>query len=419
MYAVVLVSAVPRVPAIPCSVSSLLTWFLPRSLRVAFIGVLSVGLLGNPPEALFAQQDPTVYVPPTPRADRKAEKHRRELGIIAEPLGSLQPCERLEGPNFVNFVSRGRTTGEATYLYGIDLCTRRPFVYREPTRAGAIVGFDANPPRILWADDPADSRNLRGDRFAFELLLGLESVNTIASVDLGQSVDRISDVAFAPSVGVLFSRIRLVFSHGLLPRDNTWLTKLAFMPFRKGATRKRYDPLPSSRARPGAVTYFDPVKDPCNATNIGIRGVDRFRLGERGRDGFPVTLEMVSYCQSEYAHYSVRTQSRLSYFSQFNNTFPQFADWGEIPRGGLLSSLAVIVGYGEVDHDLGRSDFSTRVIFAGLGISLGDSRWYLDVGRTFSLDSLDIPNGLEPIHVTVSGWAVHLQRALHLSALGL
>jgi hypothetical protein len=381
---------------------------------VRFFAALCIAAGICPSSDLRAQGNPADHAPAYVVSDRTAAKNRRELGIIARPLGSLDPCSRSKGPNFINFVSRGRSAGEATYLYGIDLCTRRPFVYREPTQTGVIAGFDANPPRIHWATDPTDTRNLRGDRFAFEIMAGLEGVFTSARIDYGLSVDQVADASLAPSLGVRFGRLRFSFAHAAYPMDDTWLTKVAVMPFRKSATNTRPQASRGPADSRGTIAYHEPLDDLCNATNIGIRGVDEFRLRERDDGAFPVSLEMVSYCTGDYAHYDVRTETDQSYFNEFNNTYPQFANWGEIPRGGLLSNLAIIGGYGQVDADLGGSTITSRVVYLGLGVSFGDSRWRFDIGRLFPLETLDIPGDLTPIRVTVTGWTAQIQRALQL-----
>ncbi|MEE9208780.1 MAG: hypothetical protein V3U67_10510 [Gemmatimonadota bacterium] len=388
-----------------------------RGRRVG-IAVVAIAAIVCLPAGVSAQQqpvrNPADYAPAYELSSGKAAKKKRELGIIAEPLGTIDPCTRPAGPNFINFVSRGRTVGEATYMYGIDLCTLRPFVYQEPTRPGVIAGFDANPPRIRWASDPADSRNLRGDRFGFELLVGMEGVFTTAHVDFGLSADRNPDASLAPYVGVRFSRIRLTYSRAAFPTRRTWLTKVGVMPFRQGPRGRGPRPgLP--QGNPGGETeYFEPVSNLCNAANMGIRGVDEFRVGEKQDDGFPVTLNMVSYCGPKYAAYSVRTRTGRAYFSQFNNTFPQFANWGDIPRGGLLNNLALVGGYGQVEHDLGASSIETKVVYLGIGISFGNSRWRFDGGRLFPLESFEVGNELDPIRIEVTGWTAGFQRALSL-----
>ena len=394
-----------------------------RGGREVGIAVVALAAIVCLPAVSSGQQqqparNPADYAPAYQLSSGKAAKNRRALGIIAEPLGTLDPCTRPAGPNFVNFVSRGRTVGEATYMYGIDLCTLRPFVYQEPTRPGAIAGFDANPPRIRWANDPADSRNLRGDRFGLELLVGMEGVFTTATVDFGLSADRNPDASLAPYIGIRFSRIRLTYSRAAFPSRNTWLTKVGVMPFRQSPTRKPRSGMP--QGNPGGETeYFEPVADLCNAASLGIRGVDEFRVGEKQEDEFPVTLTMVSYCGPEYAAYSVRTRTGQAYFSQFNNTYPQFANWGDIPRGGLLNNLALVGGYGSVEHDFGRSSVETKVLYLGIGISFGDSRWRFDGGRLFPLESFDFVNELDPFRIEVTGWTAGFQRALSLGEIGL
>ncbi|MEN8144964.1 MAG: hypothetical protein ABFS14_08435, partial [Gemmatimonadota bacterium] len=166
--------------------------------------------------------------------------------------------------------------------------------------------------------------------------------------------------------------------------------------------------------------HFEPVSDLCNAAGLGIRGVDEFRVGEKEEEGFPVTLSMVSYCGAEYTAYSVRTTTSRAYFSQFNNTYPQFANWGDIPRGGLLNNLAFVGGYGNVDHAISaRSSIETKVLYLGIGLSFGDSRWRFDGGRLFPLENFEFADALGTTRIDVTGWTAGFQRALSLSEIGL
>ncbi|MGI9038499.1 MAG: hypothetical protein ACR2GQ_06520, partial [Gemmatimonadota bacterium] len=181
------------------------------------------------------------WAPGSNRSARKAadrlEKDKLALGVVAESASTVDPCARPEGPNLVNFVRRGLAPGEPTYLFGIDLCTRRPFVYQEPTRSGVIVGFDANPPDIQWADDLADDRNLRGDRFDVELIVGAEGLFGTSTLEFEESASGTVDFAAAPSVGLRVGRFQATFSKAVAPVEPTWLAKLSVTPFRRGPPR--------------------------------------------------------------------------------------------------------------------------------------------------------------------------------------
>ena len=98
---------------------------------------------------------------------------------------------------------------------------------------------------------------------------------------------------------------------------------------------------------------------------------------------------------------------------RFNNTFPKFAAWEDIPRGGLLANLSLSVGFGEILNDVFNVDFPTNVIYVGLGVAFSDSRWRVDAGRLFSNESLDLVSAGVPVTVTTNGWTVQIQRALH------
>lgn len=365
-----------------------------------------------------AEADP--WRPEPSRRDRKAlerlEATRRDLDIVAEKSTEIEdPCARSGGANLVNFVRRGERPGDPTYLFGIDLCSRRPFVYQEPTRRGVIVGFEANPPRVEWAEDPSDDRNLRGDRFDAELLAGVDMLFGTSTVDYGETANGSVDFAAAPSLGFRVGRVRLTFSRAVVPLERSWLAKVAVTPFRKGPP-KRPPPVtgPPPGSRDARTTWYDPIDDPCNASGIGMRGVDRFHMGHRTEERrYPVTLEMVSYCTRPYRTYTVRTHTDRTYFDQFNNTFPKFAAWEDIPRGGLINNLSFSAGFGEVMNDVFNVDFPTNVIYVGLGVAFSDSRWRVDAGRLFSNESLDLVSAGVPVTVTTSGWTVQIQRALH------
>ncbi len=361
--------------------------------------------------------DPWVAQPR--RDERKAlerlEKERRELEIVAEPTGTVEPCARPEGPNLVNFIRRGTQPGDPTYMFGIDLCTLRPFVYEEPTRSGVIVGFQANPPAIEWAEDPADDRNLRGDRFAAELLVGVDMLFGTSTLDFGETASGSVDFAAAPSLGVRVGRFRASFARAAAPPERSWLTKVSVAPFRQSPPD---EPAPVAPPPPGSrdarTTWFDAVDEPCNAEGVGTRGFDGFRMGHRAEDGrYPIEVEMVSYCTRPHRAYRVRTTTDQTWFGQFNNTFPKFAAWEDIPRGGLLSSLSFTVGFGEVLNDVFNVDFPTNVIYVGLGVAFSDSRWRIDAGRLFSNESLEVISAGVPVTVTTDGWTVQIQRALH------
>jgi hypothetical protein len=368
-------------------------------------------------DARGAEVDP--WIPEPSRADRKAlerlEKERRELEIVAEPAGTVDPCASPEGPNLVNFIRRGAAPGDPTYLFGIDLCSRRPFVYEEPTQSGVIVGFAANPPHIEWAEDPADDRNLRGDRFAAELLVGVDMLFGTSTLDFGDTSAGSVDFAAAPSVGVRVDRFRATFARAVAPPERSWLAKVSVAPFRQ---RPPKAPVPVDPAPPGSrearTTWFDPVDEPCNADGVGTRGFDHFRMGHRAGDGrYPVDVQMVSFCTRPHRAYRVRTFTDQTWFGQFNNTFPKFAAWEDIPRGGLLNSLSFTVGFGEVMNDVFNVDFPTNVIYVGLGVAFSDSRWRIDAGRLFSNESLELISAGVPVTVTTDGWTVQIQRALH------
>ncbi|HSM08269.1 MAG TPA: hypothetical protein VLA33_04545, partial [Gemmatimonadota bacterium] len=151
-----------------------------------------------------------------------------------------------------------------------------------------------------------------------------------------------------------------------------------------------------------------------NAEGVGTRGFDRFRMGHRAEDGrYPIEVEMVSYCTRPHRAYRVRTATDQTWFGQFNNTFPKFAAWEDIPRGGLLSSLSFTLGFGEVLNDVFNVDFPTNVIYVGLGVAFSDSRWRIDAGRLFSNEALEVISAGVPVTVTTDGWTVQIQRALH------
>lgn len=353
------------------------------------------------------------------RDERKAlerlEKERRELEIVAQPAGTVDPCERPGGPNLVNFIRRGTQPGDPTYMFGIDLCSRRPFVYEEPTRSGVIVGFRANPPAIEWAEDPADDRNLRGDRFAAELLVGVDMLFGTSTLDFGETASGSVDFAAAPSLGVRVGRFRASFARAAAPPERSWLAKVSVAPFRQSPPD---EPAPIEPLPPGShdarTTWFDAVDEPCNAEGVGTRGFDRFRMGHRAEDGrYPIEVEMVSYCTRPHRAYRVRTATDQTWFGQFNNTFPKFAAWEDIPRGGLLSSLSFTFGFGEVLNDVFNVDFPTNVIYVGLGVAFSDSRWRIDAGRLFSNEALEVISADVPVTVTTDGWTVQIQRALH------
>ncbi|HSM08212.1 MAG TPA: hypothetical protein VLA33_04260, partial [Gemmatimonadota bacterium] len=258
-----------------------------------------------------AGDDPWVSQPR--RDERKAlerlEKERRELEIVAEPAGTVDPCARPGGPNLVNFIRRGTQPGDPTYMFGIDLCSRRPFVYEEPTRSGVIVGFRANPPAIEWAEDPADDRNLRGDRFAAELLVGVDMLFGTSTLDFGETASGSVDFAAAPSIGLRVGRFRASFARAAAPPERSWLAKVSVAPFRQGPPD---EPAPVEPLPPGSpdarTTWFDAVDEPCNAEGVGTRGFDRFRMGHRAEDGrYPIEVEMVSYCTRPHRAYRVRT----------------------------------------------------------------------------------------------------------------
>lgn len=359
------------------------------------------------------------WVPEPSRTDRKAlerlEKERRELDIVAEPAGTVDACSRPAGPNLVNFIRRGPEPGDPTYMFGIDLCTRRPFVYEEPTRSGVIVGFDANPPHIEWAEDPADDRNLRGDRFAGELLVGVDMLFGTSTLDFGETSAGSVDFAAAPSLGVRVDRFRATFARAVAPPERSWLAKFSVAPFRRSPPRT---PAPVEAPPPGSrearTTWFEPVDEPCNADGVGTRGFDGFRLGHRADDGdYPVDVEMVSYCTRPHRAYRVRTTTNQAWFGQFNNTFPKFATWRDVPRGGLLNSLSFTVGFGEILNDVFNVDFPTNVIYVGVGVAFSNSRWRIDAGRLFSNESLEVISAGVPVTVTTDGWTVQIQRALH------
>lgn len=383
------------------------------------------------PDMIAAQDEdprPPETDPWAPGANRRArnaverlEKEKLALGVVAESASTVDPCTRPEGPNLVNFVRRGLEPGEPTYLFGIDLCTRRPFVYQEPTRSGVIVGFDANPPDIQWAEDLSDDRNLRGDRFDVELIVGAEGLFGTSTLEFEESASGTVDFAAAPSVGLRVGRFQATVSKAVAPVEATWLAKFSVTPFRRGPPRTPahvQDPPPGTSA--DRTRWFEAVADPCNAAGVGLRGVDRFRLGHRDARGrYPVTLDMVSYCTEPYRSYKVRTFTDETFFSQFNNTFPKFAAWDEIPRGGILNNLAIAVGFGEILNDVFNVDFPTRVIYVGLGYTFGDSRWRIDAGRLFTNEKLEVISAGEPVTVSTEGWTVQVQRALHLEFLGL
>lgn len=367
------------------------------------------------------------WAPGGNRSARKAlgrlEKEKLALGVVAESASTVEPCARPEGPNLVNFVRRGAAPGEPTYLFGIDLCTRRPFVYQEPTRSGVIVGFDANPPDIHWAEDLSDDRNLRGDRFDVELIVGAEGLFGTSTLEFETSATSSGTVDFAaaPSVGIRVGRFQATVSRAVAPVEPSWVAKFSVTPFRRGPPRTPADvPDPAPASWADRTSWFEAVGDPCNASGVGLRGVDSFRIEHRDDRGrYPVTLEMISYCTEPYRSYKVRTFTDEPYFSQFNNTFPKFAAWDEIPRGGVLNNLAVAVGVGEILNDVFNVDFPTRVIYVGLGYTFGNSRWRIDAGRLFTNEKLEVISAGEPVTVSTEGWTVQVQRALHLEFLGL
>ena len=367
------------------------------------------------------EADPWISEPS--RRDRKAlerlEKERLELGIVAEPVEAVDPCARPEGPNFVGFIRRGSRPGDPTHLYGIDLCTRRPFVYQEPTRPGVIVGFDANPPAIEWAEDPDDDRNLRGDRFDAEMLVGVDMLFGTSTLDFGETAAGSVDFAAAPSLGIRVAAFSATFSRAVAPPERSWLAKVSVAPFRRGPSRAPPPAeAPATDGLAARTTWFEPVEDACNAPGIGMRGFDRFRIGHREKGGrYPVSLEMVSYCTRPHRAYRVRTFTDQIWFGQFNNTFPKFAAWEDIPRGGLINNLSFSVGFGEILNDVFNVDFPTNVIYVGLGVAFSDSRWRIDAGRLFSNESLEVISADVPVTVTTDGWTVHIQRALHFEEL--
>ena len=397
-------------------------------LSIVFAGavppaVTPLGAVQHTPVADGPAADDDPWVSQPRRDERKAlerlDKERRELGIVAEPTGTVDPCERPEGPNLVNFIRRGQQPGDPTYVFGIDLCTRRPFVYEEPTRSGVIVGFQANPPAIEWAEDPADDRNLRGDRFAAELLVGVDMLFGTSTLDFGETASGSVDFAAAPSLGVRVGRFRASFAHAAAPPERSWLAKVSVAPFRQSPPTA---PAPVEPPPPGSrearTMWFDAVNEPCNAEGVGTRGFDGFRMGHRTAGGrYPIEAEMVSYCTRPHRAYRVRTTTDQTFFGQFNNTFPKFAAWDDIPRGGLLSSLSFTVGFGEVLNDVFNVDFPTNVIYLGLGVAFSDSRWRIDAGRLFSNESLEVISAGVPVTVTTDGWTVQIQRALHLDGL--
>ncbi|MFW6083870.1 MAG: hypothetical protein ACODAA_01510 [Gemmatimonadota bacterium] len=364
--------------------------------------------------------------PWAPEVDRDAqnaleelEEARGELGIVADSMVEVDPCGRPGGPNLVNFVRRGAEPGEPTYLYGIDLCSGRPFVYEEPTQTGVIVGLDANPPDIHWAGDLSDDRNLRGDRFPVELLVGVDMLFGTSTLDFGETASGSVDFAAAPSIGVRADRFRATFSHAVAPPERSWLVKFAVTPFRRGPPDEPApveEPAPTSHAE--RTTWFEPVGNPCNAPGVGIRGVDRMRIGHRRADRrYPVTLQMVSYCTRPYRQYSVRTTTDRTWFGQLNNTFPGFAAWDHIPRGGLMNNLSLSVGFGEILNDVFNVDFPTNVLYVGFGVAFGDSRWRVDAGRLITNEELEVISAGVPVVVSTDGWTVQVQRALHFDEL--
>lgn len=373
-----------------------------------------------------SRTDPPTVDPWTPTPDRDArkalerlEEAREELGIVADSMTEIDPCDRPGGPNLVNFVRRGAEAGEPTYVYGIDLCTRRPFVYEEPTQTGVIVGLDANPPDIHWAKDLSDDRNLRGDRFPVELLVGLDMLFGTSTLDFGETASGSVDFAAAPSIGVRADRLRATFSRAVAPPERSWLAKLSVTPFRRGPPEEpaRVDE-PDAASHGERTTWFEPVVDPCDAPGVGIRGIDRMRIGHRQADRrYPVTLEMVSYCTRPYRQYSVRTTTDRTWFGQLNNTFPGFAAWGHIPRGGLLNNLSISVGFGEILNDVFNVDFPTNVLYVGLGVAFGNSRWRIDAGRLITNEELEVLSAGVPVIVSTDGWTVQVQRALHFDEL--
>lgn len=364
--------------------------------------------------------------PWSPSPDRDARKAlerleatREELGIVADSMVEIDPCRRPGGPNLVNFVRRGAEPGEPTYLYGIDLCSGRPFVYEEPTQSGVIVGLDANPPDIHWAKDLSDDRNLRGDRFPVELLAGVDMLFGTSTLDFGETASGSVDFAAAPSLGVRVDRFRATFSRAVAPPEPSWLAKLSVTPFRQGppdeAAPVEEPPTGSHGER---TTWFEPVENPCNATGVGIRGIDRMRIGHRRADRrYPVTLQMVSYCTRPYRQYDVRTTTDRTWFGQLNNTFPGFAAWDHIPRGGLLNNLSLSVGFGEILNDVFNVDFPTNVFYVGFGVAFGNSRWRVDAGRLITNEELEVVSAGVPVIVSTDGWTVQIQRALHFEEL--
>lgn len=381
---------------------------------VSPLGAVQQGPVADGPAA---EDDPWVSQPR--RDERKAlerlDKERRDLEIVAEPTGIVEPCVRPGGPNLVNFIRRGSRPGDPTYMFGIDLCTRRPFVYEEPTRSGVIVGFQANPPAIEWAEDPADDRNLRGDRFAAELLVGVDMLFGTSTLDFGETAAGSVDFAAAPSLGVRVGRFSASFARAAAPPERSWLAKVSVSPFRQGPPEAPAAvELPAPGSRDARTTWFDAVDEPCNAEGVGTRGFDGFRMGHLAADGrYPVEAEMVSYCTRPHRAYRVRTATDQTWFGQFNNTFPKFAAWNDIPRGGLLRSLSFTVGFGEILNDVFNVDFPTNVIYVGLGVAFSDSRWRIEAGRLFSNESLEVISAGVPVTVTTDGWTVQVQRALH------
>lgn len=391
---------------------------------------LALTLVVAPPIAAQIESEsraerPTIdpWAPAPDRDARKAleklEEAREELGIVADSMIEIDPCDRPGGPNLVNFVRRGSEPGEPTYLYGLDLCSGRPFVYEEPTQTGVIVGLDANPPDIRWAKDLSDDRNLRGDRFPAELLVGVDMLFGTSTLDFGETASGSVDFAAAPSVGVRVDRFRATFSRAVAPPERSWLAKLSVTPFRRGPPDE-----PAAVEEPGSdshaarTTWFDPVVDPCNAPGVGIRGIDRMRIGHRRADRrYPVTLRMVSYCTRPYRQYNLRTTTDRTWFGQLNNTFPGFAAWDHIPRGGLLNNLSFSVGFGEILNDVYNVDFPTNVLYVGFGVAFSNSRWRIDAGRLITNEELEVASAGVPVIVSTDGWTVQVQRALHFDEL--
>lgn len=320
------------------------------------------------------------------------------------------PCNSPYGPNFITFINKGRNPGEATFIYGVNICTKEIFQYRTATRSTFITRFSANPViKVEWSDPTSPLTNKR-DSEIFDITGGIDFVFGAMTLPLGANYFREDNFSMGFSLGTRYDKLKLTGTRTVSPLGNALFGKLTITPFKKWGEVK--DAVFARESwQEDKMRYFNSVPNLCNQKGVGFRGFDDLNLGEKVRRD-TASILMVSFCTKPYRVYKVKFFIKDPHFKEFNNTYPKFADWGRSPGDGFFSNLGFSAGVGKTHPSFAEKVYNVKVLYLGLDFVVGDSRWWVSFGKLFPLTKSYITILDNPQRIFFDAWVFGFQRSL-------